>query len=222
MSSVAADLLTPEPPRTQAERTALAAASMIDAAIALINSQGIEGATLKAIGESAGYSRGLATHHFGSKAGLFRQLLRQVHAEFIGDLNERVGELTGVAALEVANETHRDWVLGQPDRLRAMYILWFGSLDPGSEFKPNVARFMERQRETMAGWIRDGQQSGEIPANIDADRMALQLYASLIGINHQWLVNPQLDLQQAYRDMKTNMLRLLQPDGSDPASTRAG
>lgn len=210
MTSSATDQIAPEPPRTQAERTALAAASMIDAAITLLNTQGIEGTTLKAIGESAGYSRGLATHHFGSKAGLFRQLLRQVHAEFLDDLHARVGDLTGVAALQVANETHRDWVLGQPDRLRAMYILWFGSLDPGSEFKPNVARFMERQRETMAEWIRAGQQAGEIPAEIDAGRTALQFYASLIGINHQWLVDPELDLEQAYRDMKTNMHRLLQ------------
>jgi len=91
-----------------------------------------------------------------------------------------------------------------------MYILWFGSLDPGSEFKPNVARFMERQRETMAGWIRGGQQAGEISAGIDANRMAMQFYASLIGINHQWLVDPGLDLNEAYRDMKQNMLLLLQ------------
>jgi hypothetical protein len=90
-----------------------------------------------------------------------------------------------------------------------MYILWFGSLDPGSEFKPNVARFMERQRETMAGWIRGGQAAGQIAEDIDANRMAVQFYASLIGINHQWLVDPELDLQEAYRDMKTNMLHLL-------------
>jgi AcrR family transcriptional regulator len=198
-------------PRTQAERTALAASSMIDAAITLLNSQGIEGATLKAIGESAGYSRGLATHHFGNKAGLYRQLLRQVHAEFIEDLHARVGELTGLAALELANETHLDWVLRQPERLRAMYILWFGSLDPGSEFKPNVARFMERQRETMAGWIRGGQADGQIDSDIDAKQMALQFYASLIGINHQWLVDPELDLEKAYSDMKDNMLQLLRP-----------
>ena len=199
----------PDAPRTQAERSALAAASMIDAAIGLLNSEGTEGATLKAIGESAGYSRGLATHHFGSKAGLFRQLLKQVHAEFIDDLNRRVGTLTGIAALEVANAAHRDWVSRHPQRLRAMYILWFGSLDPGSEFKPNVARFMERQREAMAGWIRGGQTAGEIPAEIDASRMAMHLYASLIGVNHQWLVNPALNLQAAYREMKINMLQML-------------
>ena len=40
-------------PRTQAERTALAEDRMIGAAIELLNTVGIEGATLKAIGEKA-------------------------------------------------------------------------------------------------------------------------------------------------------------------------
>lgn len=198
-------------PRTQAERTALAAERMIDAAIELLNTVGISGATLKAIGDHSGYSRGLATHHFGSKAGLFRQVLRQVHGEFIRELNERVGERTGIAALAVANEAHRDYFLRHPDRLRAMYILWFGALDPGSEFKPNVARFMSRQRETMANWIRDGQAAGKISGSIEASRMAAQFYATLIGIGQQWLVDPSHDLAEAYRDMKENMQILLQP-----------
>jgi len=209
MSSSQTDKLPQETPRTQAERTALAADAMVKAAIGLLNTVGIEGATLKAIGEKAGYSRGLATHHFGNKAGLFRHLLRQVSRTFIEELNQRVGELTGIAALEAANEAHRDYVLKHPDHLRAMYILWFGALDPGSGFKPNVARFMVRQRETMARWIRGGQKAGQIPDSIDANRMAAQFYANLIGINHQWLVDPGTDLVQGYRDMKHNMLCLL-------------
>jgi AcrR family transcriptional regulator len=195
--------------RTQVERTALAESRMVRAAIDLINSVGVDGATLKAIGEQAGYSRGLATHHFGGKSGLFRRLLRQVHAEFLEELNERVGERTGIEALEAANEAHRDYVLRHRDRLRAMYILWLGALDPGSDFKPNVARFMKRQRETMARWIRGGQQSGQIPADIDADRMAARFYASLTGISLQWLVDASLDLAQAYADMKQDIRCLL-------------
>ena len=61
-----------EQPRTQAERTALAESSMIMAAIDLLNSVGIQGTTLVAIGERSGYSRGLASHHFGSKSGLLQ------------------------------------------------------------------------------------------------------------------------------------------------------
>jgi AcrR family transcriptional regulator len=51
---------------TQAERTALSDQRMFDAAIKLISQHGTQGTTLKAIGELAGYSRGLANSRFGS------------------------------------------------------------------------------------------------------------------------------------------------------------
>lgn len=203
------DQVPPDNRRTQAERTALAAGRMLEAAVELLNTVGVSGATLKAIGEAAGYSRGLATHHFGGKSGLLRSLLRQVHTEFLQELNARVGDRTGIEALEAANEAHHDYVHSHRDRLRAMYILWFGALDPGSDFRPNVARFMRRQREAMAGWIRGGQRAGEIPAAIDADQASQQFYAQLIGINLQWLVDAKLDLTRAYAAMKRDMRCML-------------
>ncbi len=170
---------TPDPDagesrRTQAERSAIAESRMVRAAIDLINSVGVAGATLKAIGEQAGYSRGLA-------------------------------------ALDAANEVHLNYVMRHRDRLRAMYALWFGALDPGSDFKPNVARFMKRQRETMAQWIRDGQAAGEISTATDPDRAAQQIYASLVGINLQWLIDANLDLTRAYEDLRRDTRCLLQP-----------
>ncbi|MEJ8567035.1 TetR/AcrR family transcriptional regulator [Elongatibacter sediminis] len=209
MTDRSSQTTVPDSRRTQAERTALAESRMIGAAIDLLNTVGVSGATLKAIGEEAGYSRGLATHHFGGKAGLFRSLLREVHAAFLEDLHSRVGERTGLEALEAANEAHRDFVQRHRDRLRAMYILWFGALDPGSDFKPNVARFMARQRETMADWIRGGQATGEIPDHVDANRMARQIYGNLVGVNLQWLIDASLNLSEAYADMRTDMRCLL-------------
>jgi len=61
--------------RTQAERTALSDARMFDAAMQLIVEQGTHATTLKAVGERAGYSRGLASSRFGSKDALFGQLV---------------------------------------------------------------------------------------------------------------------------------------------------
>jgi len=197
-------------PRTQAERSALAEERMISAAIELLNTVGMEGATLKAIGEQAGYSRGLATHHFGTKAGLFRKLLREVSASWVKALQNHVKGKTGLEALSAANEAHLQHVLRYPDHLRAMYILWFGSLDPGSGFKPNLSGFMRLQRESMAKWVRGGQELGEIRADVDPASTGLQLYATTIGINHQWLVDPSLNLSQAYHEMKRNMLHWLQ------------
>ena len=56
---------------TQAERTAISDRAMLDAAIELVLEHGTEKTTLAMIGEKAGYSRGLATYRFGSKAGLY-------------------------------------------------------------------------------------------------------------------------------------------------------
>ena len=194
---------------TQAARTARAAESMIDAAIVLLNTAGIQGTTLVAIGEKSGYSRGLATHHFGSKAGLFRAVLRHISAVWNGVLKRELAGKTGLAAVQAAIDTHLDHALRHPQYIRAQNILWGAALDPSSEFKPNVAEFMRIQRCSVAEWIRGGQVSGEIPVGVDPERIAEQYYGALIGINNQWLVSPDFDLAAAYRDFKDSMVRLL-------------
>ena len=54
---------------TQAERTAISDRRMLDAAIELICTHGTHQTTLQALGRASGYSRGLVTYRFGSKAG---------------------------------------------------------------------------------------------------------------------------------------------------------
>ncbi len=198
-----------EQPRTQAERTAQAESSMILAAIDLLNSVGIQGTTLVAIGERSGYSRGLASHHFGSKSGLLRTVLKRMTAVWTEKLVRNLDGKTGLQAIATAIDTHLEHVLRHPDYLRAMNILWGAALDPASEFKPNVAEFMRIQRDSVAAWVRGGQELGEIAMDIDALRVAEQFYGTLIGLNNQWLVAPEIDLRAAYADYKQNVLRLL-------------
>lgn len=206
---------------TQAERTARAHESMIAAAIGLLNTAGIQGTTLVAIGEKSGYSRGLATHHFGSKAGLFRAVLKHVSALWTEQLNRQLAGKTGLEALKTAIDTHLAHALAHPEFIRAQNILWGAALDPSSEFKPNVAEFMRIQRRSVAAWIRGGQKNGEILPEINPERVAEQYYGGLIGINSQWLVSPEFDLAAAYRDFEDNLLRLLQapPDDGHRSST---
>ena len=199
----------PEQPLTQAERTARAGAGMVEAAIELLNTVGIQGTTLVAIGEKAGYSRGLVSHHFGSKAGLFRAVLKRITANWTADLNAALDDRTGIAAFTAAIDAHLAHVLRHPEYIRAQNILWGAALDPSSEFKPNVAEFMRIQRESVAAWVRGGQETGEIPAEINPKRIAEQYYGGLIGINSQWLVSPDFDLRAAYEDFKRNKVRLL-------------
>lgn len=204
-----ADTRPTEPGLTQAERTARAHESMIAAAIELLNTAGIQGTTLVAIGDRSGYSRGLATHHFGSKAGLFRAVLRHISADWTQRLKQALGEQTGLAAVESAIDAHLAYALSHPRYIRAQNILWGAAMDPSSEFKPNVAEFMRIQRNSVAGWIRGGQATAEIRPDVDPERIAEQYYGGLIGLNSQWLVSPELDLAAAYGNFKSNLVRLL-------------
>jgi len=198
-----------EPSLTQAERTARAEAGMVEAAIELLNTVGIQGTTLVAIGERSGYSRGLVTHHFGSKAGLFRAVLKRITANWTADLQAALEGRTGIAAITAAADAHLAHVLRHPEYIRAQNMLLGAALDPASEFKPNVTEFMRIQRESVAAWVRGGQHKGEILPEINPERFAEQYYGGLIGINSQWLVSPDFDLAAAYTDFKRNMVRLL-------------
>ena len=75
---------------TQVERSALSDARMADAAVALICERGAGGTTLKDVGLLAGYSRGLASYRFGSKAGLWSFLVRTIGEEWLTELGEAV------------------------------------------------------------------------------------------------------------------------------------
>jgi AcrR family transcriptional regulator len=198
------------PPRpTQAERTALAEDKMVNATIELLNTAGLAGTTLIAIGERAGYSRGLASHHFGSKSGLFRKVLRHISAVWTVELENSIGDKTGLNAILGALDAHRDHMLHYPKHARAMYILWTGSFDPASEFKPNVTEFHKRQREAAADWVTGGQAIGEIRKDVDPEGFGEQFYASLLGINYQWLVNPKIDLNASIDLLQANIVALL-------------
>ena len=69
--------------RRQCDRTALSDARLTEAAIELIVQTGIQGTTLQAVGERAGYSRALATHPSRPKAGLFTPALHTASADWL-------------------------------------------------------------------------------------------------------------------------------------------
>ena len=166
------------PPRTQAERAALAESRMITAAIELLNTVGLQGTTAAAVGLNAGYSSGLAAHHFGTKAGLYRAVLKHVSTIWSDELDASLGDKTGLEAVATAIDTHLAHALSHPEFIRAQNILWGAALDPSSEFKPNVAEFMQIQRDTVTAWVREGKANGEIGKNINARRAVEQFYGA--------------------------------------------
>src|SRR5688572_3838808 len=72
-------VLMPDRPRarrTQRERREETRSKVLAAATALIARHGSRALTLAAVGEAAGYSRGIVSHHFGSRENLLRAVMR--------------------------------------------------------------------------------------------------------------------------------------------------
>ncbi len=190
--------------RTQAERTALSDARMLDAAVALICERGTDGTTLKDVGERAGYSRGLASYRFGNKGGLFAFIIRSIGEQWLRELRRVVHDKVGLEAIEAATDAHHDFITDGQEHIRAFYMLWFDSIGPDPELKSLVANIHERRRRDVTAWIDNGIRAGAIAPEVDSVGAAEQFCAAIIGIVYQWLVRPddERHIHQLHESLK--------------------
>src|SRR5450755_1981727 len=171
---------------TQEERSALSDARMADAAVELICERGAAGTTLTDVGVRAGYSRGLASYRFGSKAGLWSFLVRTIGEEWLGELRRAVAGTGGLETIHAAVDAHCRFLLDSSDRIRAFYILWFDSVGPDPDLRTVITSAHQRRQRDVERWITSGIKSGTIEPNVDVSGVAEQFCAAVIGIVYTW------------------------------------
>lgn len=211
MSGAATRPTPPRTRRTQAERTALSEDRLMAAALKLIAEHGYDRASLKAIGDAAGYSRGLVSHRFGSKEGLLWAIFERTFTEWkAASLTPRIGEHVGIEAIHATVDATRAAMRRAPDKLRAFYGMLFQSLGPLAVLRPKVAEFHRRERKSVAGWITAGIAEGSVRADADAAREAALFIGMLRGAAFQWLVDPRgVDLDGLFEAIDETMTRNL-------------
>jgi AcrR family transcriptional regulator len=200
---------------TQPERSALSDARMADAAVALICERGAGATTLKEVGLRAGYSRGLASYSFGSKAGLWSFLIRRIGEEWLAELQRAVAGTSGVETIHAAVDAHCRFLLDSPERIRAFYILWFESVGPDPALREVIAGAHQRRQRDVEEWIRAGIEAGTVRPDIDVQVVAEQFCAAIIGIVYTWLVSPMAhaEVKQLHAGLKQQMTMALSPGG---------
>ena len=199
---------------TQAERTAISDKAMVEAAIELILERGTDKTTLAAIGEKAGYSRGLATYRFGSKAGLFDEVCKSISRRWLDYLKEGVGDHVGIDAMCSALDAFFRFVSDSPRDARVLQILYCGAASPKSEYRQTSINIHQRQQDDVAAWIRAGQDDGSIRADVYPESIAAQYIAYISGMTYLWVINPNsLDFAKANEDMKAHLRVSLSADG---------
>jgi AcrR family transcriptional regulator len=195
---------------TQAERTAISDKAMLDAAVDLILEHGTDGTTLAAIGEKAGYSRGLATYRFGSKAGLFDAVCKSISRRWLNYLTNGVGEITGVDAMCVALDAFFQFISDYPRDARVLQILYCGAAGPKAEYRQTAVNIHRRQRDDVAKWVLAGIRDGSIRGDANAESVASQYIAYISGMTYLWLIDSEsIDFRKANEDMKLHLRRSL-------------
>ncbi len=178
----------PSRAQTQAERRAKSEQALLDAAAALIAERGVEQASLARIGERAGTSRGLPSHHFGSKDALVARLARRsqdrVSAATVNVLERDHEAPENVSALDVLRTTLATYLelFENPTADdRALIVMW-GATFPSQASIDGMVEAAQRSYDGWADLIRDGQQDGSIREDIEPAAGAVVLFGFMRGL----------------------------------------
>lgn len=194
--------------RTQQERRDQAEAAILAAAAELVVEQGVRSLTLARVGERAGYSRGIVTHHFGGKQALVERLARATQAGFVPGVEDLPPGLDRLLRLI-------DGYLGELSRIsvfnQAFLLLWAEAAtqpDLAPIFRERDAAFRADLREDVEAGIADG----SIAAEGDADEVATAVVGQLRGIALQRLLDPgSVDTEALRRTVTGQWRRALSP-----------
>jgi len=208
------DQATAPPANRQQERTERSAAALLDAAADLIVEGGFSSLTLAAIGERAGYSRGLVTARFGSKDGLIDALIERIVTTWSHkNITARVKGRTGIEGALRFTDAIRAQAAKDSWGLRVLYALMF---EAGTDqiLRARFAKLHADMRNDFAYFVKKGQRDGTITRGIDADAEAALVVGAIRGIGYQWQLDPEgFDVVGALSYLtSTNEARLRVPD----------
>lgn len=196
------------PRRTQKQRRDQAEGALLDAAAELVVEQGVRALTLARVGERAGYSRGLVSHHFGSKRALLERLARATQAGFVPGLDDlppgRERFLRLVDGYLAA--------LGEVGVLNRAFLLLWAEAATAEELAPIFRERDEAFRADLREDVAAGIDDGTIRAEVDPGEIAIAVVGQLRGIGLQRLLDPgAVDTERLRRSVGEQWERALAP-----------
>ena len=199
--------------RTQQERRGQAEAALLGAATELVVEQGVRSLTLARVGERAGYSRGLVTHHFGSKQALLERLALATQAGFVPGLD---GLPPGLDRLLRLVEGYLG-ALGEVGVLNRAFLLLWAEATTAPELAPIFRERDEAFRADLREDVAAGIADGTIRPDLVPDEVAIAVVGQLRGIGLQRLLDPRaVDTERLRRSVSEHWRRALARSRPDP------
>jgi AcrR family transcriptional regulator len=184
--------------RTQEVRRAEAERRLIAAAADLVGEIGPTKVTLANVGERAGYSRGLATHHFGSKGALMQRLVATVTQQFRDAMFDRGESADPITELRALIGIYFEVMADLQPVNRARLVLWADAVaNPADDTRSTMVAADREFREEIEKRIAVAIGAGLAPTTIHPQGLATAVVAVLRGVALQALIDDDVDLDAA-------------------------
>lgn len=155
-------------------------ASMIEAAIRLIEEKGAEAVTVREVARQAGVSSGAPFRHFASRKALMTAVAEEAMAKLRAEIEQRLGGVAGddpIAGLLALADAYVDWAVDHPTHYRVL------GDRPLVDFYHSDAMVGDNRwiRETMLGLFATAQERSLL-RDCDIALVAFQCRAMAYGL----------------------------------------
>jgi AcrR family transcriptional regulator len=220
-SAEAADRSAPPGRKRQSFIEQARRAQIVGCAIETIAEVGYAEASLAAIAQRAGISKGVIGYHFAGKHELLAEVVREVLARAEAYMRPRLeGQSGGPGLLRAYIESN----LGFMDEYRS-HVIAVAEIARNARRAKGGAEFDPAVLEAAAGWLArllaDGQQRGEFRADFDPVVMAGVIRAAIDAVPRALARHPALDVEHQARELAT-LFELATRDPRRRSRTRAG
>lgn len=167
---------------------------ILDRALSVFHERGLEGTSLRALGEAIGVSHAALRHYFPSREQLLLEVLREADRRAL-DFAEQSGQGAVDFVLRGA-----DYNMQIPGLMALYNTMAAGALEASNESSREF--FVERYdyiRRSLVAVFEVGRAQGAVRSDVSIEDAAALVIAACDGLATQWLLDPRVDMRSAMR-----------------------
>lgn len=181
---------------------------ILDVAVELFSANGYRGTGLSALADAVGMTHPGVLYYFGTKERLLLEVVAErerVEAELRQDLDPASVSLD--ALVDIARQNVENAVL-----TRLYVVLAAESLDATDPLHDFFVQRYDGARRHVMLLLRHGMATGELRGHLDAEQLGQEILAMLMGLELQWLMDPdRVDLVAAVEAYVDDLRHRLAP-----------
>ena len=198
--------------KTEAQKTRQ---YLLDAALEVFWRDGVTRASLQAIAQEAGVTRGALYWHFKNKEDLFESMFEQQYADFLAAFNdETLRDNQDVWSHLQRNLNAMFETLATRESKHKFCNVMFSKCEQtaGNETITELAcRYHRLFQKQIAYALQLSREQGRLPENTDIELAAIYLESSLVGLIKIWIDEPErFDLIAKSKRVIAANMRVLQ------------